>query len=190
MTTRRIFTGGIGAIVVGGLLLTGCGSGSDPAVQAQSSGVIDLSGVTPNWDKALPAASRFVVLAAFTNDAVRDNNTGLVWEQSPQAGTDTWNSARFTCANKTVGGQKGWRLPSFPELASLVDPSVSPGPTLPAGHPFTGVLSAGYWSAATDAENPTNAWVVHFGFGDVDDSNKTDGFQVWCVGGGMNADQY
>lgn len=152
--------------------------------------MIDLSGVTPNRDKALPAASRFVVLAAFTNDAVRDNNTGLVWEQSPQGVPATWSNARFTCANKTVGGQKGWRLPSFPELASLVDPSVSPGPTLPAGHPFTGVLSAGYWSAATDAENPTNAWVVHFGFGDVDDSNKTDGFQVWCVGGGMNADQY
>ena len=81
MKTRRVFAGGIGALVLGGLLLTGCGgSGGDPVVQAQSAGVIDLSGVPPNWDKALPTASRFVVLAAFANAVVRDNETGLVWE--------------------------------------------------------------------------------------------------------------
>ena len=32
----------------GGLFLAGCGSGGDSPVQAQNSGVIDLSGVTPN----------------------------------------------------------------------------------------------------------------------------------------------
>ena len=192
MKTRRVFAGGIGALVLGGLLLTGCGgSGGDPVVQAQSAGVIDLSGVPPNWDKALPTASRFVVLAAFANAAVRDNETGLVWERSPQTTTDTWSGALFTCINKDVGGRKGWRLPAIPELASLIDPSVaSPGPTLPPVHPFLDVQSAGYWSAATGAESPTGAWLVSFGNGFVGDSNKSFVFQVWCVRGGMNADQY
>ena len=192
MKRRRILTGGIGAIVVGGLLLTGCGgSGSDPAVQAQSSGVIDLSGVTPNWDKALPAASRFVVLAAFANAAVRDNETGLVWEQSPQTTTDTWGGARGTCINKNVGGRKGWRLQSIPELASLMDPSVAfPGPTLPPGHPFTGVQSAVYWSASALADFPSHAWHVGFTFGGVGVTDKAFSNRVWCVRGGMNADQY
>ena len=42
----------------------------------------DLSGVTQNWDKKLPGDSRFTVLPDFNNQAVRDNETGLVWERS------------------------------------------------------------------------------------------------------------
>ena len=179
------------ALLLGGLLTAGCVSGGDSAALAQSAGVIDLSGVPPNWDKVLPAAQRFVVLAAFNNDAVRDNNTGLVWEKSPQTATATWNGARFTCINKNVGGQKGWRLPSIPDLASLIDPSVAPpGPALPSGHPFKNVQSAGYWSATTSAEDSSDAWFVYFGIGFVDNDSKTFSGQVWCVRGGMHADQY
>ena len=191
MKTRRVLAGGMGALVLGGLLLTGCGSGGDSAVQAQSAGVIDLSGVPPNWDKNLPAAQRFVVLAAFANAAVRDNETGLVWEQSPQTTIAIWNFARLGCINKTVGNRKGWRLPSMPELASLIDPSVAePGPTLPPGHPFTNVLSSNYWSATTVAD-VGNAWSVGFDNGVVQTDGKGSAFNgVWCVRGGMNADQY
>jgi hypothetical protein len=83
----------------------------------------------------------------------------------------------------------------MPELASLIDPSVTPGPTLPPGHPFTtgtsGVQSAVYWSASTDADNPTDAWFVVFGNGVVNDFGKANDFgHAWCVRGGMNADAY
>ena len=179
------------ALLLGGLLTAGCVSGGDSAALAQSAGVIDLSGVPPNWDKVLPAAQRFVVLAAFNNDAVRDNNTGLVWEKSPQTATATWNGARFTCINKNVGGQKGWRLPSIPDLTSLIDPSVAPpGPTLPSNHPFKNVQSAGYWSATTSAEDSSDAWFVYFGIGFVDNDSKTFSGHAWCVRGGMHADAY
>src|SRR4029077_5720341 len=104
------------------------------------------------------AAERFVILTAFTRDAVLDKSTGLVWETSPQLVPAKWSVVRFICIKKTVGGQKGWRLPSIPELTSLIDPSVAPpGPTLPLGHPFQNVQSANYWSATTIAETPTNA---------------------------------
>ena len=77
------------------------------------------------------------------------------------------------------------------ELASLIDPSVAPGPTLPAGHPFIGVQSAYYWSASSDAALPTFAWGVAFNNGSVVSSNKGfAGGHAWCVRGGMNAGGY
>lgn len=146
---------------------------------------------TPSWDQTLPSATRFIILSNFASAAVLDRNTGLVWEKSPQTGTSSWNGARLTCINKNVGGQKGWRLPSIPELASLIDPSVAPpGPTLPPGHPFTNVQSTFYWSATTTADFTTFAWLVDFVNGLVGSTNKPGGGQVWCVRGGMNAEAY
>jgi hypothetical protein len=150
----------------------------------------DLSGVTQNWDKVIPAAQRFVILPAFNSDAVLDRETGLVWEKSPLTGPVAWGVARIAvCDTKTTGGRKGWRLPSVHELASLVDPSVgAPGPILPPGHPFLNVQSAFYWSATTEADNPTSAWGVGFNVGVVGQigSKTTGSFRVWCVRGGHN----
>src|SRR4026207_1181079 len=88
-------TASMGALVLGGLLTVGCVSGGESVGAVRSAGVIDLSGVPPSWDNAVPATLGFVLLAAFNNDAVRDNNTGLVWEKSPQTAAVTWNGARF-----------------------------------------------------------------------------------------------
>jgi hypothetical protein len=154
----------------------------------------DFSGLTQSWDKNLPSASRFTVLAAFNNAAVRDNNTGLVWEQSPDTTARTWgfvNAARTDCANKTVGGTTGWRLPSVIELKSLQDPSLSP-PFVPASI-FTNVQSGTYWSATTvtDFPNDADAWAVtFFDNGIVFAGNKQAPHFVWCVRGNMNADAY
>ncbi len=43
--------------------------------------------VTKNWDKKLPNTLRFIVLTDFGGAAVRDNETGLVREQSPETKT-------------------------------------------------------------------------------------------------------
>jgi len=191
MKRQWLLTVSLGLLVLGGLLTGGCVSGGESVGAARSAGVIDLSGARPNWDKALPSAQRFVLLAAFNNDAVRDNNTGLVWEKSPQTAAVTWNGARFACINKNVGGQKGWRLPSIPDLASLIDPSVAhPGPTISPGHPFHNIQSAGYWSATTNAEDASDAWFVYFGLGFVDHDSKAHTGHAWCVRSSMNADAY
>jgi len=146
----------------------------------------------PSWDQTLPSSTRFIILSNFNSAAVLDRNTGLVWEKSPATTEVTWSAARSNCGNKNVGGQKGWRLPSFAELASLIDPSVPiPGPTLPPGHPFTNVQSAAYFSATTNADSPGNAWGVFFNLGFVGNLlPKPETFFVWCVRGGMNADNY
>ena len=145
---------------------------------------------TLRWDQNLPAAQRFVILAAFNNEAVLDKNTGLVWERSPAAAATSWESAR-SCINKNVGGQKGWRLPAIAELASLIDPAVpSPGPTLPPAHPFLSVQSVFFWSASTLAGFPTVAWGVNFSNGGVGAGRVADGHLVWCVRGGMQENVY
>lgn len=141
-----------------------------------------------SWDKIFEAADRFELV--MNDAAVLDKETGLVWEQSPSIDHVDWNSALIACANKTVGGRKGWRLPAFYELASLLDPAVPGfGPLLPEGHPFTNVLTtSAYFSATTLAIAPdTHAWgVSFFGTINVGHSSKTPGLLglAWCVRGG------
>ena len=72
------------------------------------------AGLPQNWDQTLPAATRFVVLSDFANAAVRDNETGLVWEKSPEATDATWTDAALICVNKKLGDRKGWRLAVHP----------------------------------------------------------------------------
>jgi len=198
-SSRSRWISGIGAMVLaGGLWMAGDGTGVTPA------GAKDLNGVTPNWDQNLPSASRFTTV--FTG-AVRDNNTGLVWERAPDATLRAWQSfsvplgATNYCVSKNVGGTRGWRLPSVAELVSLIDPSL-PAPFVPAsafaigGAP--GVQSTSYWSASTVADDPAHAWdvgfndgLMQFGTGGVFKGNKAqNSLLAWCVRGGMNADQY
>jgi len=150
----------------------------------------DVSALPQNWSKKLPSASRFTVLSGFGDAAVRDDETGLVWEKTLETTELSWTDARAACADKDVGGRKGWRLPSISELASLVDPSMTAGSTLPLSHPFTNVKTDVYWSATTLAGNPNSAWLVFFDTGKVTHAFKTITFHVWCLRGGMSADQY
>ena len=94
---------------------------------------------------------------------------------------------RGECTARTTGNRKCWRLLSVHELASLAHPSVPlPGPTLQPGQPFLTVESANYWSATTNAEDPTVAWLAHFLTGSVVNSNKVNVAHVWCVRCGQN----
>lgn len=168
-------------------ILAATKSGSGGGESTKSGGAEDNHML--RWDQALPVAQRFVILMAFNSDAVLDKETGLVWERSPQTTAVSSSNVRLTCANKAVGGRKGWRLPSVTELASLVDPSVaSPGPTLSSGHPFLNVQSTNYWSASAHAENPALMWGVGFGNGAVLGLSKAFDQRAWCVRGGMNAE--
>ena len=139
-------------------------------------------GATAN--QALP---RFTVLAD-NNAAVRDNSTGLVWEQTPSTPATDWSNARLQCINKNVGNTRGWRLPSVVELTSLIDPSL-PAPYVP-GAVFTGVQTATYWSATASAVGTTSAFGVNFQDGLVGTSSKGSAGNVWCVRGQMQESVY
>ena len=59
-----------------------------------------------NWDKNVPTASRFTVLAEFNNEAVRDNNTGLVWERAPDGTTRSWGDAAFYLSTSMLAARQ------------------------------------------------------------------------------------
>jgi hypothetical protein len=148
---------------------------------------------TPSWDQTLPAATRFVVLSNFNNEAVLDRETGLVWARSPNIFPENWYAASQRCYRITIiGNRKGWRLPSSQELSSLVDPSVaSPGLALPPGHPFTNVeLGALYWSATKADDDFETAYSVGFnGERNMETAKKgTRLSRAWCVRGGQAID--
>jgi len=127
------------------------------------------------------------------NGTVTDNLTGLIWTKNANAfGRKDWSDA-LTAANTLASGSGGltdgsqagdWRLPNVRELQSLVDYGRN-NPTLPAGHPFTNVLSDSYWSSSTYAFNPTYyAWFVRFNDGLASGSDKEYTLYVWCVRAG------
>jgi hypothetical protein len=141
-----------------------------------------------SWSKKIPnAKERFIVLSAFSEEAVLDRETGLVWERSPSTGFRTWLEAMGDCYSRIVGDRLGWRLPSIEELASLVDPTQSSPPFLPRGHPFTNVQSGGqlYWSSTSLFSTPPNAFAMRPFDGTVQVNIKglREGL-VWCVRGG------
>ena len=146
----------------------------------------------PSWDTQINKPGRFKVLEDFKKEAVLDQETGLVWEQSPDKTARTWSEAHTHCNIRTVGGRKGWRLPTIQELASLVDPN-NPGgnPDLPPGHPFANVQSAFYYSATIYVLIPTHVWLVAFNKGVVFSGGKTGKEDLtWCVRGGQGVDPH
>jgi hypothetical protein len=148
-----------------------------------------LDQIPPTWSQKIPGAQRFELV--LDGAAVLDKETGLVWEQSPSTISMTWSSATETCANKEVGGRKGWLLPSINQLESLVETSVSETPKLPVGHPFVDVQSSNYWSATTWADGAAGAWVVAFSNASTyNNFAKIANLHVWCVRSGQSPDTY
>ncbi|MBC8232956.1 DUF1566 domain-containing protein [bacterium] len=96
-----------------------------------------LDEIPPTWSQILPAPERFVLVMG--GEAVLDKETGLTWAKDANlAGTKTWQTAINYCFNLSLGGRKGWRLPTIEELASLVDTSQTDS-ALPSGHSFLNV---------------------------------------------------
>jgi len=164
-----------------GLILT------ETSLAEESATMKAIKQIPPSWSQILPADDRFELV--LNDEAVLDKETGLVWEKSPNTTLRDWFEASSFCYPREVGGRKGWRLPAIEELASLVDTSQS-NLAFPAGHPFTNVQSAFYWSSSTYASLASNALDVYFGEGFVGYNGKSYKDYVWCVRGGYGHDAY
>lgn len=172
-----------------GLCLVSSGFGVTRAAAEPPIKESALPHIIQNWDHQLPAHRRFTALSDFNDQAVRDNETGLVWERSPSSIVTGWSDAINFCIRREVAGRKGWHLPMIEQLSSLVDTSGSGG--LPIDHPFQNISAtfATYWSVTTLTFNQDAAWAVDFtNNGDLGALPKTIGASVWCVRGGQSFD--
>jgi hypothetical protein len=142
---------------------------------------------------------------------VSDALTGLTWLRKANCfGAQTWANALAKAnalfdgcsdcggithdCNLSDGSVPGqWRLANVRELHSLVHYGVI-SPAVPdttgtgqwvEGDPFSGVLSARYWSSTTDAGSPDRAWTVSMNSGFVDFEVKSTSLRVWPVRDGQ-----
>jgi Protein of unknown function (DUF1566)/Cohesin domain len=144
----------------------------------------------PSWDQQLPASTRFVILSNWSNNAVLDRETGLVWEKVPTSNVSPWVFYLSACFLRSTGGRLGWRMPSIEEFLTLMDPATF---KLVAGAPFDlsnpngNFHDAIFWTTTTDASTPANAFQADFtGSGAPFESQpKSNDQRLWCVRGGQ-----
>ena len=127
---------------------------------------------------AAPSEGRFSLV--MNGAAVKDHQTGLIWEQEPDREHDVWSRSNERCTSKEVGGQKGWRGPSVEELKTLIDPTQR-DPALPPGHPFSNIKSEIYWTSTADPKDEIVAWQVSFFSGEPVTDQKSGTRRMWCV---------
>ena len=144
-----------------------------------------IGDLVPAWHQTLTSngcgSSRWSCVMG--NAAVLDNETGLVWETTPLAGSSDWVSATQACDQSQTGGRMGWRLPTAEELLTLHDPSSY---QLPSNSPFIGVNGSNFWSSTSAPNDESSARFVGFNFNSASAvSNKQDNnvAGAWCVRG-------
>lgn len=116
---------------------------------------------------------------ADSGETVVDFLTGLAWQRTWNDAKN-WQEAKEYCDGLTYGGQQDWRLPSYAELAGLVDsgrhdPAIDPA--------FPGTPPSAFWTASTRASEPARAWTVDFALGAIGGAYQEEDHNVRCVRG-------
>jgi Protein of unknown function (DUF1566)/Secretion system C-terminal sorting domain len=158
----------------------GGGVGNHPKSETISAGGTKKYHVRVVRDTKTPP----IVANPFTNNGngtIKDNLTGLTWQQAPHPDSLTWENALTYAEGLTLGGFSDWRLPNIKELQSisdekLVNPSVS---TIF----FPAIGAKKYWSSTTLFNQPTRAWYLFTQFGITTYDLKTLRLPVLCVRG-------
>ena len=149
---------------------------------------------TPSYTK-LDGSGSVLPDSAAAWSMVKDNVTGLIWENKTDDGSIhdksneySWNDATFidTLNSMHFGGYTDWRLPTIKELASIVNYSIPyPGPTIDTGY-FPNTQSSRYWSSTTRAPYTSHAWGVSFNHDQDYYGDKGDSSYVRAVRGGQS----
>jgi hypothetical protein len=95
---------------------------------------------------------------------VRDNYTGLVWQQGYSPATMAWSAAATYCSSLALNGNT-WRVPSIRELATLVDEAqVAPAinRTMFPNTQFGSRSNNWYWASHAAVGNAAASWAINF----------------------------
>ncbi|MGD0676343.1 MAG: DUF1566 domain-containing protein [Polyangiaceae bacterium] len=115
-------------------------------------------------------------LAAAT---VRDLGTGLTWQRELPTRTFAFDAAQAYCAHLALDGHKDWRVPSMPELVTLVDERAS-NPAIDTTA-FPGTPSESFWTSSGFGNKSAEAWHVYFDYGSALYGLHKGAYRVRCV---------
>jgi hypothetical protein len=119
------------------------------------------------------------------NETVLDARTGLMWPRDaslfdlPMRWAEALDAVR-QLNDAGWGGYRDWKLPNRRELFSLLSHETI-NPSLPPGHPFSGLFHGYYWTSSTCARLPDQAWYIHLGGARVFKGMKHGSYMVWPV---------
>ncbi len=121
-----------------------------------------------------------MLLAGEKLDVVLDERNHIYWQDNAESAqsSEDWEDAVNYCQTLTLDGLKGWRLPTFRELLSIVDfGRVNPA-VLDA---FVHTAEGTYWTSTPFAANASRAWTIDFRSGVTYYSYKSTNHAVRCV---------
>jgi hypothetical protein len=118
------------------------------------------------------------------NDIVKDNATGLMWQQYCHDTPITLDKALSIADTLALGGFSDWRVPNIKELHSLRE-VVERDPCVDLMY-FPCIMSGkSVWSSTTlSAKTPDQAWMIQPELGIVTYAPKTNLLKLVCVRGG------
>jgi hypothetical protein len=153
-------------------------------------------GQFPDWTPT-DSPSTFTVHGSGATATVTDSRNGLEWQRSPPSTYQgcagavggqsqcTWPEAKAYCTNLILNGT-GWRLPTQPELESIVDyaalingASVAISPTA-----FAPLVSNYFWSSSRYTLSPDSdpiMWTVRFSTAVSEGHLESNAYGVRCV---------
>ncbi len=120
------------------------------------------------------------------NGIVRDNVTGLEWQQATAPGTYTWEQAMNYADNLALAEYNDWRLPTIQELSTLADKGVSSqGPDYPAINTvfFPDTKADLYWSSTSQSGSNSVAYSTNFFDGSIQYYDKSISYNIRAVRG-------
>ena len=143
-----------------------------------------VSCVDPNWAEwpmpntppDVPQAPNPASYADGGDGTVIDNVTALNWQKAV-SGTYAWQDAATYCAGLGLAGHSDWRLPTFIELASIVDY----GKMGPAADPNYFSEASVFWSSTPAANSASNALTINFNTGQTQIEAVSTSYSVRCV---------
>jgi hypothetical protein len=94
-------------------------------------------------------------------ETVRDLGTGLLWQRAAPDRSFTFEEARSYCAELSLAGRPGWRLPSMTELLTLIDEAATTPPMIDTAA-FPDTPGEAFWTSSEFGGAPGMAWQVYF----------------------------
>lgn len=126
--------------------------------------------------ESFSSSTRLTDQYEMSDGTLTDRKTQLTWQRTDDGTYYTWSEAREHCQSEG----SGWRLPSFRELLSIVDPTRI-APAIDIGG-FPSAAPYAYWSGSLyPAGNEETAWTVHFEAGNSSTEALLSTHYVRCV---------